>query len=164
MFYFIAGLVALLLAGKAIHESRKNKVLQNRLSVVESSLVNLNSNIQSLEQKHNSEDWQAKLTAEYKEIFEKIKKDVAKELKQNKDDLNQKLDYEKIKKELKEKLDKEKEGFDKIAKSAYEKACEEIKFHEINYKKTVTLKRKEYTRKNKKNAKAKRTWRYIDEE
>lgn len=46
----------------------------------------------------------------------------------------------------------------------YNEACEKIAFQEIEYKKTITKKRKEHNRKNGKNAKPQRVWRYIDEE
>ena len=54
--------------------------------------------------------------------------------------------------------------FDKKLKDEFKKACEQIKFSEIEYKRTITKKRKEFSRKNAKNAKPQRIWRYIDEE
>lgn len=54
--------------------------------------------------------------------------------------------------------------FDQKLKTKFSEACDQIKFDEIEYKKTITKKRKEYSRKNGKDAKPQRSWRYIDEE
>ena len=54
--------------------------------------------------------------------------------------------------------------FDKRLSDELNKACEKIKFNEIEYKKTITKKRKEYNRKNSANAKPQRQHRYIDED
>jgi hypothetical protein len=59
---------------------------------------------------------------------------------------------------------KSKKEFDEKLKAEYEKACDQIKFDEIEYKKTITKKRKEFNRKNGKDAKPERLWRYLDEE
>lgn len=56
------------------------------------------------------------------------------------------------------------EKFKKALTSAREEAEDLIKFEEIEYKKTITKKRKEYNRKNGHLAKPQRQWRYIDEE
>ena len=50
---------------------------------------------------------------------------------------------------LKKQVDKYKNDFDGKVKAAYDKACDAINFHTVEYKKTITKKRKEFSRKNK---------------
>lgn len=54
--------------------------------------------------------------------------------------------------------------FNSTLKSNFKDACEKIKFEEIEYKRTITKKRKEANRKRSKEAKPERIWRYLDEE
>jgi hypothetical protein len=75
-------------------------------------------------------------------------------------------------KEFKKKIEKQYEllfqqaqkEFDEKLKQSYKIACDQIKFDEIEYKKTITKKRKDYTRKNGKNAKPQKIWRSIYDE
>jgi ABC-type phosphate transport system auxiliary subunit len=72
--------------------------------------------------------------------------------------------YVATKEQLAEKLSKQNDNFEKRLADEYEKACKSIKFNEIEYKKTITKKEKDYNAKNGKFAKPERKWRYIDEE
>lgn len=157
----VIGLPVTALSCSLIYIICRNLILQKKISVIESQLKELaetcgNAFIEidkQLKKKLSDEqlDWQNKLTKEYEEIFDEIKKDIKKENKAARE-------------ELIFKINKEKEVFDKTVKEAFDKACDQIKFDEITYKKTITKKRKEFNRKNGKDAKPKRIWRYIDED
>lgn len=153
------------LFGICLFRERKAKLaLQQRLSVVESTLTataigldHAKQRISGLEYQREQEltqeqiDYKDQLQAQYAVLFQKIESDLKKDLQEVKDS-------------SKEAVKAAEKKFDDKLKSEYDKACEQIKFNEIEYKKTITKKRKEYSRKNGKNAKPKRIWRYINEE
>ncbi len=64
---------------------------------------------------------------------------------------------------LKNALEKWKADFDKKLQDEYKKAVESIAFHTVEYKKTITKKRKQYSRKNKA-TKPQKQHRSIDDE
>jgi len=98
------------------------------------------------------------------EKLEKIK--LSKDQIQFKTELDKKYEdyYVATKQEFEKKLVEQNNNFEKKLADEYEKACKSIKFDEIEYKKTITKKRKDYNAKNGKYAKPERKWRYIDEE
>jgi len=115
-----------------------------------------------------------KLYAEYQKLHKDIKVNLEKiqtmKLSKTQKEYQKELDkqyldhYSATKTDFAEKLEKQKKDFDAKLEEEYERACDAIKFNEIEYKKTITKKRKEYNRKNKYDAKPQRKWRYIDEE
>ena len=96
-------------------------------------------------------DYRDKLQAQYAVLFKQIQDNMENDLKN-------------ARAETGDLVKKSRADFEAKLKSEFEKACEQIKFNEIEYKRTITKKRKEYSRKNAKNAKPQRVWRYIDEE
>ncbi|RTK97165.1 MAG: hypothetical protein EKK64_02060 [Neisseriaceae bacterium] len=76
---------------------------------------------------------------------------------------------------LKEKLKQEEENNKKLIESKneefknqlqekFEEAVQQIKFTEIEYKRTITKKRRQYNKENSHKAKPQKIWRYINEE
>jgi hypothetical protein len=102
------------------------------------------------------------LTQEQVDYRDKVKAQYASLFKQIQDKMKE--DLKSAKEETTTLVKKSREEFNKQLTEEFEKACEQIKFSEIEYKKTITKKRKEYNRKNGKNAKPQKIWRYIDEE
>lgn len=156
MIYLVISLIVVM--GLILFKNyRSERILRKKLSVIESSSNEIKFRTDLIEQRLNrklSEEqiaWKDKLTKEYEEIFTEIKKELDDESKKNKQILIEKINNEKAK-------------FDKKVEDSFEKACQGIKFKEIVYKQTITKKRKEYNRKNSKNAKPQKTWRYLDEE
>ena len=138
--------------------------LQQNLSVVECTVVEqgvgLAKCLDRLDRMENQQredltqdqiDYRDKLQAQYAALFQQIQD-------------NMDADLKIARAETTDLVKKSREEFDTKLTAEFEKACEQIKFNEIEYKKTITKKRKEYSRKNSKNAKPQRVWRYIDEE
>lgn len=124
--------------------------LQKKLSVVEYRLTKVEA-VQNEELTQDQAEYRDRLQKQYATLFKQIEINVA-------SDLNE------ARSETTNLVKKSRAEFDKKLKDEFEKAIEQIKFDEIEYKRTITKKRKEFNRKNSKNAKPERIWRYIDEE
>lgn len=164
---FVTVSLVLALVGMAwrlwsVHRSKS--ALQQKLSVVESSVALLESRLiasldrlSAVERQQKEElsqdqlDFRDKLQAQYSLLFQKIQDDFKAEVKA-------------VKAEAVGTVSKAKVDFDKLLKTEFEKACEKIHFDEIEYKKTITKKRKEYSRKNSHKAKPQKIWRSITDE
>jgi len=155
-------LVVLLLAVAGLAYSRiqlqaSRNALQHKLSVVESALLAYEERLARVEAAQEEEltqdqaEYRDRLQAQYAALFKQIED-------------NMRNDLKTARAETSDLVKKSRAEFDKKLKDEFEKACEQIKFNEIEYKKTITKKRKEFNRKNGKNAKPQRIWRYIDEE
>jgi ABC-type bacteriocin/lantibiotic exporter with double-glycine peptidase domain len=138
--------------------------LQRKLSVVESAVAEQNSvllefenrlsKIQAIQEEELTQDqaeYRDQLQAQYAALFKQIED-------------NMKNDLKTARAETSDLVKKSRAEFDKKLKDEFDTACEQIKFNEIEYKKTITKKRKEFNRKNSHSAKPQRVWRYIDEE
>lgn len=164
-FIAIVALIATVGLGVWCYRLRSSRnALQQKLSVVESTLMEQGpllaqaiSRINQLERREKENltqdqiDYRDKLQAQYAVLFKQIQDNMANDLKI-------------ARAETGDLVKKNRADFDAKLKTEFDKACEQIKFNEIEYKKTITKKRKEYSRKNAKNAKPQRVWRYIDEE
>lgn len=120
--------------------------------------------IGSLQELSNKQD---RLNEKLEKRIQKIEKiKLTKDQVKFKEELDKQYEdyYVATKEQLAEKLSKQNDNFEKRLADEYEKACKSIKFNEIEYKKTITKKRKDYNAKNGKFAKPERKWRYIDEE
>lgn len=120
--------------------------------------------IGSLQELSNKQD---RLNEKLEKRIQKIEKiKLTKDQVKFKEELDKQYEdyYVATKEQLAEKLSKQNDNFEKRLADEYEKACKAIKFNEIEYKKTITKKRKDYNAKNGKFAKPERKWRYIDEE
>ncbi len=155
-------LISLGLATYCYRIGRSRDSLQLRLSVVESAVRSVEEfsaqqakTIELLQQ-------EKELTQEQVDYRDKVKAQYASLFKQIQDKMKE--DLKSAKEETTTLVKKSREEFNKQLTEEFEKACEQIKFSEIEYKKTITKKRKEYNRKNGKNAKPQKIWRYIDEE
>jgi len=161
----ILALIASLGLGIWCYRLRASRnALQQKLSVVESTLevqgpllaqcVDRLNQVECQQREQLTQDqidYRDGLQAQYAVLFQQIQD-------------NMKNDLKEARVETSELVKKSRADFDAKLKSEFEKACEQIKFNEIEYKRTITKKRKEYSRKNAKNAKPQRVWRYIDEE
>ena len=142
--------------------------LQQKLSVVESAVALVASRLDKVEEIQKEElsqeqiDYRDKLQLQYAVLFQQVQDRMAAELKTVKAEANDLV--KKSRSEATDLVKKSRVEFEAKLKEEFDKACEKIKFDEIEYKKTITKKRKEYSRKNGKNAKPQRIWRYIDEE
>lgn len=122
------------------------RILQRKLSVVEHSLAETCGRLEEVEKARHSEltqeqeDYRDKVQAQYGALFCQMKEQFSKAIR----------DCE--------------AGLRKELEAAFVKACDEINFKEIEYKKTITKKRKQFNRQHGKDAKPQRIWRYIDEE
>lgn len=164
-FIAIVALIATVGLGVWCYRLRSSRnALQQKLSVVESTLMEQGpllaqaiSRINQLERREKENltqdqiDYRDKLQAQYAVLFKQIQDNMTNDLKI-------------ARAETGDLVKKNRADFDAKLKTEFDKACEQIKFNEIEYKKTITKKRKEYSRKNAKNAKPQRVWRYIDEE
>lgn len=123
-----------------------NFALQKKLSAVQ-------SRVSEFEQKYMSDqhDFVQKLSQKYKDLYEEAIEQAKKD-KLKIDDFTGTF------------LAKTIDDFEARIKAEFDLACDNIKFDEIEYKKTITKKRKEYNRKHGKDANPQRIWRYIDEE
>lgn len=134
-----------------------NSALQHKVSMVEYCLGILSERVGKVEKSQEEElsqdqlDYKDKLQAQYAVLFQKIQEDFKAEVKT-------------VKSDAVGTVQKAKGDFDKLLKAEFEKACEKIKFDEIEYKKTITKKRKEYNRKNSHKAKPQKIWRSIMDE
>jgi hypothetical protein len=145
-----------------LHTSRT--ALQQKLSVVESAQADLGPLLaQAIDRLNRIErEQKEKLTQDQIDYRDKLQAQYAVLFKQIQD--NMENDLKNARAETGDLVKKSRADFEAKLKSEFEKACEQIKFNEIEYKRTITKKRKEYSRKNAKNAKPQRVWRYIDEE
>lgn len=141
-----------------IRELYKIKVgLQQKISVVESeieTLVNRLSIVEKQQKEELSQDqitYRNKIKAQYANLFQQIKDTFEAEIKT-------------VKAEAVIAVQKCKTDFDNLLKTEFEEACEKIQFNEIEYKKTITKKRREYNHKNSHKAKPQRIWRSITED
>lgn len=164
-FIAIVALIATVGLGVWCYRLRSSRnALQQKLSVVESTLMEQGpllaqaiNRINQLERREKENltqdqiDYSDKLQAQYAVLFQQIQD-------------NMKVVLKTARAETSDLVKKSRVDFETKLKAEFEKACDEIKFNEIEYKKTITKKRKEYSRKNTKNAKPQRIWRYIDEE
>ena len=107
-------------------------------------------------------DFRDKLQAQYESVFQQIQDRMAQELKAVRSEANELV--KKSRAETNDSVKSNQVEFAKKLKEEFDKACEQIKFDEIEYKKVITKKRQEYNRKNSHKAKPQRIWRYIDEE
>jgi len=154
----IISLIAIFSLGYWCFRLRASKfALQQKLSVVQSGVNKCEARLEQVEKNQREElsqeqiDYRDKLQTQYSVLYQQIRDGVKDELKSLRSDATD--------------LAKKKfADFDALVKAEFEKACAEIKFNEIEYKRTITKKRREYSRKNGKNAKPQRVWRYIDEE
>lgn len=132
-------------------------VLQRKLSVVELNLVSIKAQMQEIEFRQQEKltqdqvEFRDRIKAQYALLFEEVQRNMQSALTNSKS-------------EALVSVEKTRAEFDQKLKTEFDKACEGIKFDEIEYKKTITKKRKEYSRKNAHKAKPKRIWRSIDEE
>jgi hypothetical protein len=135
--------------------------LQHKLSVVESKYVDVVGTVLELDKRISE------LDAKCKKLEKRKAED---KLTQDQIDYRDKVKeqyqilFEQVTNLAKKQAESSKEDFEKLLKEEFEKACAAIKFNEIEYKKTITKKRAEFNRKNSKNAKPQRRWRYINEE
>ena len=138
--------------------------LQHKLSVVESTVAEQHLALSSYEDRLSKVEavQEEELTQDQAEYRDQLQAQYAALFKQIED--NMKNDLKTARTETSDLVKKSRAEFDKKLKDEFEKACEQIKFSEIEYKRTITKKRKEFSRKNAKNAKPQRIWRYIDEE
>lgn len=149
--------------------------LQHELSVVKSdvsshqeSLEAIQRTIEAMERRQQLEltqeqiDFKEKLQTQYAVLFRQVEEKLREDLKAIKDEA--KDGVKGVKDAAKDAVKKANSDFEATLKKAFDDACEKIKFNEIEYKRTITKKRREYSRKNGKNAKPQRVWRYIDEE
>ena len=163
MTIFFITVVTILLAS-LVFLWRSKSALRKKLCLVESNLSKILQNqefsdrrlsiVEKLQQEKLSQDqidYRDKLQAQYSLLFEQIQDTFKVEVKATKADAISTVK-------------KCKADFEQLLKTEFEKACEQIKFDEIEYKNTITKKRQEYNRKNSKNAKPQRIWRYINEE
>lgn len=141
-----------------LREANKAKaVLQQKLSVVESAVEALTIRLSVVEKQQKEElsqdqiDYRDKLQAQYAALFQQIQDAFKAEIKT-------------VKAEAVGTVQKCRTDFDKLLKTEFEKACEKIQFDEIEYKKTITKKRREYNRKNSHKAKPQKIWRSITDE
>lgn len=134
----VAGVCGWLFHGK--------RVLQRKVAVLESEHDILLDRIEQVEQVQKSEltqeqeEYRDSVHTQYAVLFQQMKEQFAVAIKDQEANFKVELD------------------------KAFKKACEEINFSEIEYKRTITKKRKQFNRKNSKDAKPQRIWRYIDEE
>lgn len=122
-------------------------ILQKKIFVVQSKLKDCLARIKDLEDESlqkTQENFIDDLTKKYQNLFEGL--------------------ANATKAEAMQKVQELKEEFDTAVKKSYENACDKIKFDEIEYKKTITKKRKEFNRKNSHNAIPQKVWRSIDDE
>lgn len=140
-----------------IHLFNSRRILQRKLSVVKSMLDVHELRLTAVEAAQKQEltqdqiDYKKKVEAQYATLFDQIQKSV-KTTRSEMSDL------------VASSLKKSREEFNDKLVDEFDKACEQIKFNEIEYKKTITKKRKDFSRKHGKDAKPRRIWRYIDEE
>lgn len=161
----VVSLIVALGLGVCCYRLRASRsALQQNLTVVQSTLavqgpllaqcvdrLNQMENQQREDLTQDQIDYRDNLQAQYAVLFQQIQD-------------NMKNDLKEARAETTDLVKKSRAEFDTKLKTEFDKACEQIKFNEIEYKKTITKKRKEYSRKNSKNAKPQRVWRYIDEE
>jgi len=160
----VFSLLSIGLAYYCLHLRSSRNALQQKLSVVELTVVDQQDALREFGERLNKVeaaqveelsqdqiDYRDQLQAQYAVIFKQIED-------------NMKSNLKSARAETSDLVKKSRVEFDKKLKDEFDKACEQIKFNEVEYKRTITKKRKEFSRKNAKNAKPQRVWRYIDEE
>lgn len=142
----IIAVILILVSILALFLIQMNFTLQKKLSAVQ-------SRISEFEQKYmlDQHEFIQKLSQKYKDLYNEA-------IEQAKKDKLKIDDFTGIF------LSKAISDFEAKIKQEFNIACENIRFDEIEYKKTITKKRKEYNRKHGKDANPQRIWRYIDEE
>ena len=176
----IAIIISLLVAvavlfGCCIRLFLSRNILQRKLSVVESvmedqqtSMLTVLKRLAKVEKAQKEEltqdqiDYRDQIKAQYAVLFAQVEKDVKKHVELSRAETSELV--KKSRAETSDLVKKSREEFDKKLTDEFSKACEQIKFNEIEYKKTITKKRKDFSRKHGKDAKPQRVWRYIDEE
>ena len=121
---------------------QSNKALSERIVLLESVIE---------QEDQEKKDFKKSLKVKYEGLFQEAVDSVNKELSS-------------VKKKANVLVDSNHAEFQKKLELEFEKACAKISFSEIEYKKTITKKRQQFSRKNAKNAKPQRIWRYIDED
>jgi len=146
-FFVVASISIIALSGWRLWASHLHKVaLQQKLAVVSSVVQKLESRLFEVEKQQKQElspdqmDFKDKIHTQYAVLFQKVQDDFLQKMKDSE------------------------ANFAQLLKDSYETACNKIKFDEIEYKKTITKKRKEYNRKNSHKAKPQRIWRSIMDE
>jgi hypothetical protein len=162
----------------------QNFRLQRKLSVVET----LDNRVRKLEEEELT-DWKDRLKQQFAASFARLEKELAERIRKLEEQTltREQLDWkDQVKqqfttafkqaegelttalKEVKEESSKAvldvRKDFEGKLKKEFDKACEKIHFDEIEYKKSITKKRKEFSRKHGHEAKPQRIWRRIDEE
>lgn len=141
----------------------QNRILRKRISMVESIMV---TNTAALGLT-NTELASVKadtvlLTKDQEAWLKKNKQDIQKKINTLSEEL--KAENQKLNSDQEQWITNHRAEFETRLASEFEKACEQINFKGIEYKDTITLKRKQYSRKNASKAKPQREIRYIDED
>lgn len=155
---FVLSLIAILALGLLLRRSNKAKsALQQRLSVVESGVEAMGTRVSVVERRlaedltQDQIDYRDKVHAQYATLFQKLEEDFKSEVKG-------------VRGEAVNAVQKSRKDFEGLLKQEFDKACEKIAFDEIEYKKTITKKRRQFNRKNSHRAKPAKIWRSISEE
>ena len=138
----------------------QNYILRRRIRMVECSQTQYQ--FQFKQQIDNVKAETELLTKDQEAWLKKNKEEIQRKIKTISEDL--KKENQKLNSDQEQWVKNNRSEFDKRLSDELNKACEKIKFNEIEYKKTITKKRKEYNRKNSANAKPQRQHRYIDED
>lgn len=137
--------------------NRANVDLQHKLDVVESLANNLRDRLLSVERQQQESlsqdqlDYRDKVNAQYATLFKKLEEDF-------------KLEVKGVRAEAVGTIQKARKDFEGLLQAEFDKACEKIAFDEIEYKKTITKKRRQFNRKNSHRAKPAKVWRSISED
>lgn len=144
-------------SGLALYLTIVNSDLKNRLETTESQLRSQVDNIALLIQRtapkaptQEQKEFRESVELKWKTVVEDLMKDLKNQIKHDSSALSKQIE-------------KYKDDFDEKVRKAYEKACDSIAFHTVEYKKTITKKRKEHSRKNKA-TKSQQEHRTIDDE
>lgn len=135
-----------------------NAAMRGKLQTVEGQLaehsITLQEQLQNiqllLKRTKEQQEFKDTLELKWKTAMEELQEELQKRLKKDAP-------------ALKNALEKWKADFDKKLQDEYKKAVESIAFHTVEYKKTITKKRKQYSRKNKA-TKPQKQHRSIDDE
>lgn len=129
--------------------SSRNK-LGTRLTLTEGTVAELQKklNVMALNQEPNK--LRREIEAQWQQTFKETQKDFEAKL-------------QKIAADSLLRIDKCKASFDAEVQKKYKEACDSISFHTVEYKKTITKKRKQVSRKTPA-TKAQKIWRDIDED
>ena len=137
--------------------TKAGSALQQRFSVVESLAEESRTRLSVLERRlaedltQDQIDYRDKVQAQYAALFQKVEEDFKSEVKG-------------VRAEAVNTVQKARKDFEGLLKQEFDKACDKIAFDEIEYKKTITKKRRQFNRKNSHRAKPAKVWRSISED